>query len=99
MSIIDFGTSTELYTPTTSTRVVDQPIWLAPEVVAGLPYWEASDVYSYGMVLWELVARAHPFGEFTFSSWMAVIEDQVMRGIVLCAQNFREIYMLFRDTA
>ena len=31
--------------------------WTAPEVLRGEPYNEASDVYSYGIVLWEILTR------------------------------------------
>jgi hypothetical protein len=54
---------------------------LAPEILGNLPYWEASDVYSFGIILWEIVARSHPFEEFPFSGWMAVLEDEILRGI------------------
>ena len=35
--------------------------WTAPEVLRGLPYNEKSDVYSYGVVLWELMTRQVPW--------------------------------------
>jgi len=34
---------------------------LAPEVLAGLPSTKASDMYSFGIVLWELLTYAPPF--------------------------------------
>ncbi|PSC69697.1 Serine threonine-kinase CTR1 isoform A [Micractinium conductrix] len=43
------------------------PIWLAPEVLEGHRATQASDVYSYGLVLWELLTwqlhwrRKHPY--------------------------------------
>jgi hypothetical protein len=45
---------------------VDNPIWLAPEIIAGLPYSVKVDTYSYGMTLWEILARAEPFGAQEF---------------------------------
>ncbi len=38
-------------------RDVDTPYWLAPEVMAGLPYSESCDVYAFGIMLWELLTR------------------------------------------
>lgn len=37
------------------------PYTLAPEVMAGEPYSDKADVYSYGIVLWELLAAKRPF--------------------------------------
>jgi len=35
--------------------------WTAPEVLRGEEYTEKSDVYSYGVVLWELLTRSNPY--------------------------------------
>lgn len=34
--------------------------YIAPEIVAKRPYNELSDVYSYGMVIWNILTRKHP---------------------------------------
>ena len=31
--------------------------WMAPEVIVGLKYTEKADVFSYGIILWELATR------------------------------------------
>jgi mitogen-activated protein kinase kinase kinase 9 len=36
--------------------------WMAPETHDGLDYNEKADVYSYGIVIWEILAREPPFG-------------------------------------
>lgn len=36
--------------------------WLAPEVLQGRGATPASDVYSYGVILWELATFQLPFG-------------------------------------
>ncbi|CAM9801506.1 unnamed protein product [Chrysoparadoxa australica] len=35
--------------------------WMAPEVIQHKPYSEGADVYSYGIVLWELITASSPF--------------------------------------
>ncbi|CAB9517852.1 Receptor-type guanylate cyclase gcy [Seminavis robusta] len=42
-------------------------LWTAPEVLNGEKPSEASDVYSFGMLLFEIVARARPFRVRRFS--------------------------------
>eukprot|EP01103_Thecamoeba_quadrilineata_P020812 TRINITY_DN914_c0_g1_i1.p1 TRINITY_DN914_c0_g1~~TRINITY_DN914_c0_g1_i1.p1 ORF type:complete len:971 (+),score=312.70 TRINITY_DN914_c0_g1_i1:27-2939(+) len=37
--------------------------WTAPEVLQGDTYTEAADVYSYGIILWELATRKIPFDD------------------------------------
>ena len=42
--------------------------WLAPEVLQGSPHSFASDTYSFGLVLWELLTWRPPF-EGTSNPW------------------------------
>jgi len=37
------------------------PLWMAPEVMNFLQFNEKADVYSFGIVLWELLTRDEPF--------------------------------------
>ena len=40
---------------------VGTPQWSAPEVLKGEPFNEFADVYSFGVILWELATRKTPF--------------------------------------
>jgi serine/threonine protein kinase len=40
------------------------PLWMAPEVMAAEIFNEKADVYSFGIVLWEILTRREPFEEF-----------------------------------
>ena len=39
--------------------------WMAPEVLANADYNEKADVYSYGIILWEMLSRECPFEGMT----------------------------------
>ena len=40
---------------------VGTPEWTAPEVLKGDPFNEFADVYSYGVIVWELLSRQKPW--------------------------------------
>jgi serine/threonine protein kinase len=42
-------------------RVVGSIAWVAPEIFAGATYTEISDIYSFGIVCWEIVYEQHPY--------------------------------------
>lgn len=44
-----------------SSMVASNPRWLAPEILAGLPYTVAADVYSFGVIMWELLTWEVPW--------------------------------------
>jgi len=58
-------------------KVVDNPVWLAPEILKGLPYTEKVDVYAFGIICWELIAGRDFKGQ---ESFLAKMEDQIIRG-------------------
>eukprot|EP01099_Mayorella_cantabrigiensis_P001703 TRINITY_DN1755_c0_g2_i1.p1 TRINITY_DN1755_c0_g2~~TRINITY_DN1755_c0_g2_i1.p1 ORF type:complete len:532 (-),score=88.92 TRINITY_DN1755_c0_g2_i1:288-1883(-) len=66
IKVCDFGFST---IRTSSRGVVQQgtmvgsPLWMAPEVMQGKPISEKADVYSFGIVFWEMVTQSEPFPE------------------------------------
>ncbi|XP_056639511.1 dual specificity testis-specific protein kinase 2 isoform X1 [Diorhabda sublineata] len=55
----DFGLSTDIPDPKEKTKlpIVGSPYWISPEGLKGKYYDERSDVFSYGIVLCELIAR------------------------------------------
>jgi len=40
---------------------IGTPLWMAPEVLLNKSYNESADLYSFGIVLWELLTRHDPF--------------------------------------
>lgn len=59
--IADFGLSKSLRSLKGNYNRVGTPNWMAPEVMRKEEYNEFADVYSYGMILWELVTRKVPY--------------------------------------
>eukprot|EP00897_Mesotaenium_endlicherianum_P007926 jgi/Mesen1/7161/ME000037S06520 len=60
--IADFGVArTEAHNPVDMTAETGTVRWMAPE-----PYDRSVDVYSFGIVLWELYTCEHPFKNFSF---------------------------------
>ena len=59
--ICDFGLS-KMGSLITSVGVSGTIRWMAPEVMQDEPTSEKTDVYSFGMVLWEIFVRKLPFG-------------------------------------
>eukprot|EP01104_Vermistella_antarctica_P011534 TRINITY_DN3225_c0_g1_i1.p1 TRINITY_DN3225_c0_g1~~TRINITY_DN3225_c0_g1_i1.p1 ORF type:complete len:2234 (+),score=480.91 TRINITY_DN3225_c0_g1_i1:263-6964(+) len=74
--VADFGTCQALAS-TTKGRTVANPVWLAPEIMNSEEYTEKADVYSYGVMLWELVTRKEFFKEISF---MSALEQAVIDG-------------------
>jgi mitogen-activated protein kinase kinase kinase 13 len=67
--IADFGLSKEIddltISKTASKGILGTPRWMAPEVLKSEKYSFASDIYSLGMVIWEIVAQETvPFRQF-----------------------------------
>ncbi|ROT65146.1 hypothetical protein C7M84_016897 [Penaeus vannamei] len=59
LKVCDFGTACELSTIMSDNR--GSAAWMAPEVFEGKLYTEKCDVYSWGIILWEVITRRVPF--------------------------------------
>mmetsp|Transcript_19105 Transcript_19105/g.34762 ORF Transcript_19105/g.34762 Transcript_19105/m.34762 type:complete len:891 (-) Transcript_19105:3049-5721(-) len=61
VKITDFGVARMIEEDATMTGQTGTPHWMAPEVISNKPYSLKADVYSYGIVLWEICARDIPY--------------------------------------
>ncbi|XP_077444076.1 mitogen-activated protein kinase kinase kinase 7 isoform X1 [Stigmatopora argus] len=61
LKICDFGTACDIQTHMTNNK--GSAAWMAPEVFEGSNYSEKCDVFSWGIILWEVVTRRKPFDE------------------------------------
>jgi serine/threonine protein kinase len=67
VKLSDFGLSQVKQTP----HLIDgkegargTPLWMAPEVLMCRPFDEKADVYSFGLVLWEILTRLEPYAHY-----------------------------------
>jgi len=74
--ITDFGTARYFNVPISGRRV-DNPIWLAPEILLNEDYDQRVDIYSYGIILFELMTRKRPFADIKF---LSTIQDKIVAG-------------------
>ncbi|CAG9112063.1 unnamed protein product [Plutella xylostella] len=61
LKICDFGTAADKATYMTNNK--GSAAWMAPEVFEGSSYTEKCDVFSWGIILWEVLTRRKPFEE------------------------------------
>lgn len=57
--LADFGWTR--FKADTMTNKIGTYQWMAPEVIQGQQYSEKADVYSFGIILWEIASRKPPF--------------------------------------
>lgn len=73
----DFNLSKYVDTAVSSTSLkADNPRWLAPEILEGQPPSLGSDIYAFGIVMWEVLMLSIPWEDQT--SWSIV--DQIRQG-------------------
>lgn len=75
IKVCDFGVSRVVDKRKTMTGNVGTVSWIAPEIFEQRKYSEKADIYSFGIVLWELFTRKVPFTDIhSFSIPVAVIK-------------------------
>ena len=85
--VADFGLSVPLSSATGNLRSWR---WLAPEVFhySSVRHDIRSDIYSFGVVLWELIQGAYPFGTFPFSFLKFILNFSFQIFLFLLSWNF-----------
>lgn len=90
--ICDFGAS-RFAGSTTKMSLVGTYAWMAPEVIQSLPVSDACDVWSFGVVLWELLTHEVPFkGIEGFQiAWMVVENGKRLAIPSSCPKAFQTL--------
>ena len=65
VKIADFGVARLLDTSGVMTAETGTYRWMAPEVIEHTPYTEKADIYSYGVLVWELLTARVPYDTMT----------------------------------
>ncbi|OCT95893.1 mitogen-activated protein kinase kinase kinase 12 L homeolog isoform X1 [Xenopus laevis] len=68
VKISDFGTSKELNDKSTKMSFAGTVAWMAPEVIRNEPVSEKVDIWSFGVVLWELLTGEIPYKDVDSSA-------------------------------
>ena len=77
IKISDFGLSRikNLLTLQENKGRIGTPHWMAPEIMKGNVYQEASDIFSYGMILWEIVTFEIPYYGLSQYQILGIVAD------------------------
>ena len=77
--LADFGLSTRSYFRFLKKRAVETPMWLSPEILCGGKYSLDSDVFAFGIILYEMVERKLPYENFDFR-FLNQLEEEIISG-------------------
>jgi serine/threonine protein kinase len=77
VKVADFGLSRFRSDKKTMSQV-GTPMWMAPEVILGEKYTEKADVYSFGVILWEIMTRKEPYED---KEAMQIVLEVVNKGL------------------
>ncbi|KAJ4770336.1 Protein kinase [Rhynchospora pubera] len=91
--IADFGVARIEERPESMTPETGTYRWMAPEMIQQRPYTNKVDVYSFGIVLWELVTGSIPYENMTaVQAAFAVVNNGIRPAIPPdCFQGLRDI--------
>ena len=76
--IADFGLST-VKDHTQTTGVMATPAWMAPEVMLGAKFSSASDMYSFGVIIWEIFTGEIPWPNMQLVTVVTLVAIQGQR--------------------
>ena len=64
VKIADFSSAIQITNVKISStwQPIRRPLWIAPEIFGGMSHSKATDVYGFGVVMYEVAAQRHPYG-------------------------------------
>eukprot|EP00002_Diphylleia_rotans_P030967 TRINITY_DN640_c0_g1_i7.p1 TRINITY_DN640_c0_g1~~TRINITY_DN640_c0_g1_i7.p1 ORF type:complete len:2512 (+),score=542.25 TRINITY_DN640_c0_g1_i7:107-7642(+) len=79
LKVSDFGLTTLQGSDDSSNAINGSLLWLAPEVLLGNTYTAESDVYSFGIIAWEIMTQCEPFDDSSTPSLPYLISTEHLR--------------------
>jgi len=80
VKLADFGFCKELLKENDMTQtMVGSPIYMAPEVLKGLIYDIRADIWSLGVILYEMIYGLCPYEESTIPKLVTLIDNSILR--------------------
>ncbi|EXX60340.1 Tpk1p [Rhizophagus irregularis DAOM 197198w] len=71
ISVSDLGLCRQVDDVTSSDEIFGVLPFIAPEVLNGEPYTQASDVYSIGIIMWFITSKEYPFYDRVYDKYLA----------------------------
>jgi serine/threonine protein kinase len=91
VKVADFGFARIKEENATMTRC-GTPCWTAPEVIRGEKYNESADVFSFGIVMWEVLTRKQPYAGRNFMGVsLDVLEGRRPQIPGDCPEDFKKV--------
>ncbi|XP_047128761.1 mitogen-activated protein kinase kinase kinase 7 isoform X1 [Hydra vulgaris] len=87
LKICDFGTACHPHSEMTANK--GSASWMAPQVITGEKYSEKCDVYSFGIILWQMLTRKKPFEGIPYYIMWSVskgLRPYPIKGIPSCLE-------------
>lgn len=100
IKIADFGFCKSLFGELEMTKtMVGSPIYMAPELLRGMEYSQKADVWSLGVLLYEMLFKCCPFEEKNIPNLISLIERQDLRFPKTIPENIKSLLrgMLAKD--
>ena len=80
VKLADFGFCKELLKENDMTQtMVGSPIYMAPEVLKGMIYDIRADIWSLGVILFEMLYGLCPYEESTIPKLVSLIDNTILR--------------------
>ncbi|GKY91930.1 hypothetical protein MPSEU_000164600 [Mayamaea pseudoterrestris] len=81
VKVTDFGVAADLHNLDDRSPETGTYRFMSPEVIRHEPYTETSDVYSFGIIMWQLLTREEPFANLGQIEAAAVVAMEFARPI------------------